>query len=228
MTDTKVTFDRDGRQVTLRVVESAKAKSTLWKDPSPELPKGRQIYFENTLELLLEDGSVIYGCRLCGKYVNEKIGRIRTHQSYDCEFRKPRVDRETGIATIFERAEEEKKPVKKPAAKRSTPEDSEWVKSAKKLVPQDPPPTEYDDILAALRVALSPTPDTGKDELIAQLTAEKEALDEEKADLDVKNRTLVLANQRLTEERDWWKGEYKTVCDAMTRVGEMVRQVGFK
>lgn len=221
MTDTKVTFDRDGRQVTLRVVESAKAKSTLWKDPSPELPKGRQLYFENTLELLLEDGSVVYSCRLCGKYANEKIGRIRTHQSYDCEFRKPRVDRKTGIATIFERAEEEKS-VKKAVAtpKKPSPKAPEQVNPAKKLL-QDPPPTEYDDILAALRVALSPTADTGKDELIAQLTAEKD-------DLLTANHTLTLANQRLTEERDWWKGEYKTVCDAMSRVGEMVRAVGFK
>ncbi len=59
-------------------VEAAEpTKSGLW---TPEKP----IFFLNTMELLLEDGSTTYGCRFCD-YTDDKMGRVRVHQTRECE-----------------------------------------------------------------------------------------------------------------------------------------------
>ncbi len=59
-------------------VEAAEpTKSGLW---TPEKP----IFFLNTMELLLEDGSTTYGCRFCD-YTDDKMGRVRVHQVKFCE-----------------------------------------------------------------------------------------------------------------------------------------------
>lgn len=59
-----------------KVIEAEPTKSPLW---TPQRP----IFFVNCMELLLEDGSTIYGCRFCD-FTEEKVGRIRTHQTKEC------------------------------------------------------------------------------------------------------------------------------------------------
>lgn len=68
MTATEV----DGHQV----VDATPVKSPLWR---PD----KEVFFHNTLELMLDDGTVVMGCKYCD-YTDEKIGRIRTHQSHYC------------------------------------------------------------------------------------------------------------------------------------------------
>lgn len=61
----------------IKVVEVNPVKSGLWK---PEKP----VFYTHTMELLLEDSRVVYGCGYC-EYTAEKPGTIRVHQKHYCE-----------------------------------------------------------------------------------------------------------------------------------------------
>lgn len=67
----------------LRVVDEETPKSPLWTEKRP-------MYYTHSRLLMLEDGSTIYGCAYgeCD-YTDEKLGRIRAHQGYNCEHRDP-------------------------------------------------------------------------------------------------------------------------------------------
>lgn len=124
-------------------VEAAEpTKSPLWTPSRP-------IFFLNCMELLLEDGSTTYGCRFCD-YTDPKMGRIRTHQTRECE-KNPNPPSK-------EKAEALKQAKRDRAKAKAQPEEV----------------GDHTDILQALELAFKPSDDDKA--LVSKLEAENQAL----------------------------------------------------
>jgi hypothetical protein len=148
--------------VTATVVDGKKVeaaeptKSGLW---TPERP----VFFLNCMELLLEDGSTTYGCRFCD-YTDDKVGRIRMHQTKFCKFNPNPPSKDKKVALV----EAKKARARKPQPVKPEPE------------PAAEEDEDFGDILAALELALK-TP--GPDSQLAELTKRVSELEQENRQL---------------------------------------------
>ncbi len=66
--------------MTAEHVNGVKVIDVLLAESPVKTPTGRTIHFKRMVELVLEDGSTVYGCTECD-YTDSALGRIRSHLS---------------------------------------------------------------------------------------------------------------------------------------------------
>jgi len=137
---------------------------------SPLSTPQRRIVFSGVKELLLSDDSSVYACRFCG-HVEDKLGRIRSHQTYDC-LKNPKGKPGTSLRGVVPRASNPPRETVKPKVlKPAKPKPAKPVESL-----LNGHITEGDDLVAALEMVLGGTARE------AELTAQRDAALAEAAD----------------------------------------------
>lgn len=132
--------------------------------PSGLSKPGRPIiYFKGVVKLLLDDGSETYGCKWCGKFVDDKLGRMRIHHRAYCDVRPKSEIKKTGKPRPPEMTQGWKRDpdgttyvgVKEQSHNGTVGVENYDVRITPKTVfggsgSHEPPPSDVTDILAAL------------------------------------------------------------------------------